>query len=130
MRHDRRGPPRLFGGRRRTDLVFTVGFIITVIGLAVFVVFTSFQQSRTIEASRVADEQRSQIIEDLRRQNELLVCFATDTNAVNLAVAEAVLAGNPGDANARAALARIKEAQIRLSAIRNFSENAPSACPS
>ena len=105
--------------------------------MAVFIVYTSYQQSLAEEArieavarSQRAEAQRNQLQQDLNQQSELLVCFATDTNLYSLGVTEALLADPRAaqDPRYEQAVRNLEAAKLRLQAARVFSNADPPRC--
>jgi hypothetical protein len=116
------------------DRILGWSFLILHIAMAIFIVYTSFEQNRaekarqdTLVARERAETDRAQLNTRVAEQNRLLLCFATDTQSFNLAIADALLSG-PATPEQADEVKRLETIRDRLAASERFAQANPPAC--
>lgn len=126
--------PKFSQSGRKTDRWLAYMLLVLHCFMAVFIVYTSYQQGEaekareeTVIARERADTQRAELNEKVEMQNRLLLCFATDTQAFNLAIADALLVAPPRP-DAADEYRRLAEIRDRLRASERLTQANPPSC--
>lgn len=118
----------------RSDRWLVYAFLFLQICMAVFIVYTSYEQGNaerarddTLAARERADIQRADLTRIANEQNKIIVCLAVDTQSFNLALADAILASPPPPAIEKE-YQRLAETRERLRAGDKLTRERPPDC--
>lgn len=126
--------PRLYLTGRKSDKWLGPMLLILHLFMAVFIVYTSYQQGQaerareeTVIAREKAEQDRARLNQIVAEQNKLLVCFATDTQQFQLALSNALLAVPPRP-EIEEEYKKLSEIRDRLAASDRATKANPPAC--
>lgn len=94
--------PRFYSSGRKIDRMLAWALMVLHCFMAIFIVYTSYQQGEAEKAREEssiardrAEQDRQQLNASIAEQNRLILCFAADAQAFNLAIADAILVAQP-----------------------------------
>jgi hypothetical protein len=124
-------PPRAITlGRRKSDRWLAYTCVFLMVAMALFIVYTSWQQNLNNSRAEHSEAQREMIITELRRQNDGLVCFASTTLAFEQGVIDYLAAQSQGDtAKARASAEVMLDLKERLDVLEILPAEGQPVCP-